>query len=575
MMARRLSLILLVWLPLAVHGHLEHPPPAPGYGALGFQVPTAGDYTLSVIRPAADGAILLSDGRAARLHDLLDGKLVVLSFIYSTCNDVNGCPLAVHVLHALRAALEQRPELARRVRLVSFSFDPAHDTPEVLAKYRDGMGQGSVEWSFVTAPSQQALRPILEGYGQGVQQDVAADGTALGTFSHILRVYLIDRDRRVRNIYSTAYLHEALLRADIETLLLEEGAGGPHRAGPPQRGDPPADLIAATAPPPLGLPPVPLPADNALTPAKVALGRKLFHDRRLSHNDTLSCAMCHLARQGFTNNQLATAVGIEGRTVRRNAPTLLNVAYQKHLFYDGRESRLEHQVWQPLLAREEMGNVGIGPLIDELRRLPDYRGLFEAAFAGRGPDLDTIGMAIASYERTLIAGNSPFDRWYFGAEAGAVSAAAQRGFGLFQGKAGCVACHLVGARDALFTDHGFHDTGLGWRLSMGGEPARNDLGRYEVTQDPADRWRYRTPTLRNVALTAPYMHNGAFATLEQVVAFYNQGGYAHDQLDPLVRPLGLGREEEGDLVEFLRSLTGADVGTLVSDALAAPVGDPR
>ena len=194
-----------------------------------------------------------------------------------------------------------------------------------------------------------------------------------------------------------------------------------------------------------GLPPVPVPADNALTPAKVALGRKLFYDRRLSLNDTFSCAMCHIPEQGFTNNELATAVGIEGRSVRRNAPTVYNVAYLERLFHDGRETRLEHQVWGPLLARNEMGNPSIGAVIEKIRATPDYAGLFESAFSGRGLAMETIGMAIASYERTLVSGDSPFDRWHYGKDGAAVDEAVKRGFQLFTGKAGCSACHTVGA----------------------------------------------------------------------------------------------------------------------------------
>lgn len=629
--------LLFAGLPFLLHAHDRHEPAsqpaplAPGYGKLEFQAPAPGGYKLPVIRSAADGEVLLPTGDPGRLHRVLDGKLVVLSFIYSTCNDVNGCPLAVHVLRQIKQEVDKDPALAANVRLVSFSFDPEHDTPAVLAKLGAEFGGGPTEWLFVTAPSPQALQPVLNAYGQSVQQDYDAQGEPLGTFSHILRVYLIDRAKQVRNIYSVSYLHKDLLLSDLRTVLLEgrqtqtadAGHGvppGPALAGPGDykegyasdayttrsisllnRTGRPADLLQVIGQPPLGLPSVPVPQDNPVTRAKVELGRKLFYDRRLSHNNTLSCAMCHVPEQGFTSNELATAVGIEGRTVRRNAPTLYNAAYLTRLFHDGREDRLEHQVWQPLLAHNEMGNPGFGTLIEKVRRLPDYAGLFEAAFDGRGPGLETIGMAIASYERTLVSGNSPFDRWYYGKDESALSEAAQRGFRLFTGKANCAACHTIGEKNALFTDNGFHDTGLGWDVSMRKEPPvrtvqvapgvtldvareaidsfgarpQNDLGRYEVTQDPADRWRYRTPSLRNVALTAPYMHNGAFGTLEQVVEYYSRGGVAHDQLDPLIRPLDLSKQEVSDLVEFLRALTGDNVETLVSDAFAAPVGDPR
>ena len=360
-----------------------------------------------------------------------------------------------------------------------------------------------------------------------------------------------------------------------------------------------ADLLVVLKSPPLGLPPIPVPRDNPMTHAKVQLGRKLFFDRRLSLNATMSCGMCHIPEQGFTNNELATAVGIEGRTVRRNAPTIYNVAYFSNIFHDGRETRLEYQIWQPVLASNEMANPSIGYVIAKIRSLPDYAGLFEAAFGGKGPGIETIGMAIASYERTLVSGNSSFDRWYFGQDRTALSEATRQGLRLFRGKAGCAACHTIEKDYALFTDDAFHNTGLGWQASVGGDSSEvqvqiapgikvpvpqsvinsvgerppSDLGRYEVTQDPADRWRYKTPSLRNVALTAPYMHNGAFGTLREVVEFYNRGGIPNPLLDPLIRPLGLTNEEMDHLVAFLESLTGDNVQVLVRDAFAAPIGD--
>ena len=162
------------------------------------------------------------------------------------------------------------------------------------------------------------------------------------------------------------------------------------------------DLIRFALDPPLGLPPAPIPADNPLTRAKIDLGRKLFFDRRLSINDTLSCATCHIPEQGFTNNELRTPVGVEGRSVLRNSPTLYNVAYQEHLFLDGREISLENQVWQPMTAHNEMAAPSIGYVIRKLRRMRDYEGMFERAFDGRGPDVLTIGQALASYQRTLL-----------------------------------------------------------------------------------------------------------------------------------------------------------------------------
>ena len=361
------------------------------------------------------------------------------------------------------------------------------------------------------------------------------------------------------------------------------------------------DLIRFAHDPPLGLPPVPVPADNPLTREKIDLGRKLFFDRRLSINDTLSCATCHIPEQGFTNNELRTPVGVEGRSVLRNSPTLYNVAYQQHLFLDGREISLENQVWQPMTAHNEMAAPSIGYVIRKIRRMCDYEGRFERAFGGRGPDILTIGQALASYQRTLLAADSPFDRWYFGGQPDAVGESVKRGFSLFSGRAQCIVCHRVGADHALFIDHEFHNTGLGYAASVSGnEPETtrvqlapgvfaeisraavdavtqqrlpNDLGLYRVTENPGDRWKFRTQTLRNIALTAPYMHNGDFDTLREVIDFYDRGGVPNELLSPLIRPLGLTKQEKQDLEAFLRALTARNVPDIVADAFAAPIGD--
>lgn len=337
--------------------------------------------------------------------------------------------------------------------------------------------------------------------------------------------------------------------------------------------------------PALGLPPLPQAPASA---AVVDLGRKLFMDRRLSHNNTMSCAMCHVPEQGFTANDLGTALGMEGRTLRRNAPTLLNVAYVRELFHDGRADALHVQAWDPLLNPIEMGNPHSPGVIDKIRSMPDYAGLFERAFDGAGPDRYTVGLALAGYQRTLVSGNSRFDRWRYGKDAAALSASEQAGFAVFAGKGRCIACHTVGERHALFTDGRFHNTGVGLalradsyrvRLAPGvevdvtagdlasvSEPLQADLGRYEVTRLPADRYAYRTPGLRNVALTAPYMHDGSLATLEEVVAFYQRGGVDNPARDPRLRPLQLTEEDQRDLVAFLRSLSGDNVRVLAGQA---------
>lgn len=350
------------------------------------------------------------------------------------------------------------------------------------------------------------------------------------------------------------------------------------------------DLAARTAAPPLGLPALAEP----LRPAAVDLGRTLFFDRRLSANGTLSCAMCHVPEQAFTQNELRTPVGLEGRSVRRNAPALYNVAYRPLLFHDGRESALEAQIWAPLLADNEMGNADRAAVLERIAGLNDYPRRFAAAYPD-GLGAATLGDALASYQRGLLSADSPFDRWFFGGRRDALEPPAQRGFAVFR-DAGCGSCHRIGERHALFTDHGFHNTGIGHRARQAPrQPARlqlapgvfteltvaievpvpADAGRFEVTGDEADRDRFRTPGLRNVALTGPYMHDGSLPTLAAVIDYYDAGGAGDPRQDPRVRPLGLSAPDRAALAAFLESLTGSDVAALAGDARSVGIGDHR
>ncbi len=607
-------------------------PVAPGYGPLEYALPEVGSYQLPALGKAGDGKVLDTTGRVRRLYDLFGKQYVLLAFIYSSCSDVNGCPLTSHVFYSIKAQMKHDPELARHLKLISLSFDPEVDTPEVMKLYANNFRYAgrAGEWQFVTTESEEKLRPILRDYHQEVQRQLTDDGKYSGAYSHVLRVFLIDPQKQIRNIYSVAFLHKDLLLNDVRTLLQQNRAAemalagqgrqkqsavfsGPgddkhgyeqlayqtHSLALDSRRGKAADLMAYVVKPPLGLPKVPVPADNPVKEKKVQLGRKLFFDRRLSLNNTISCAMCHIPEQGFSSNELAMAVGIEGRTVRRNSPTIYNAAYAKLLFHDGREDTLEQQIWGPLLAASEMGNPSVGYVLNKIRHIAEYDGRFEAAFNGRHVSMETLGMALASYERTLVSGASAFDVWYYGNDPAALSAAAQRGFRIFTGKGNCVACHLINERYALFMDNGLHNTGIGYRESMGIRPEKErifvapgvsidvdrsvidqvgaappkDLGRYEITQNPHDRWKYKTPGLRNIALTAPYMHNGSLSTLQEVVDFYDQGGVPNEGLDPLIKPLHLSAQEKQDLVAFLQSLTGDNVDQLVADAFAAPVGD--
>ncbi len=338
----------------------------------------------------------------------------------------------------------------------------------------------------------------------------------------------------------------------------------------------------------LGMPSQQLDASDSV----ITLGKRLFFDRRLSVNGTLSCGMCHIPEQGFTQNQLATPVGLEGKAVKRNSPTLLNVGYLEVLFHDGREFSLENQVWSPLLSPREMGNLSIGLVLERIGYLDNYKAEFERHLGEL--NAITVGQALAAYQRSLVAADSPFDRWHFGGDESAVSAEAKKGFTLFH-RHGCSNCHLIGKSEALFMDHDFHNTGIGFEASMttkaGQKVVRltetitittdetfegevfNDLGRYEVTGTPADRWRYRTPTLRNIALTAPYMHDGSMTTLEQVIDFYMQGGIPNPGLDQRMLPFTLNESEMKAMIAFLESLTSSHIDDLITEARAVEIGD--
>ena len=590
-----LALAVLVFGAAHAHQNSDDAPVAlaPGYATLEYPAPVAGTYELPALGAAIDGPYIDSNAGRGRLRDLFRDRVTILSFIYTQCDDVNGCPLATFVMGQIARRLQADPQIHSRLRLVSFSFDLANDTPKVLEQYARSFRPQGAAWDFVTAPDAAALTAILTGYQQSVQQ---SEGHA---FAHILRVFLIDSSFRIRNIYSTSFLHADTLASDIKTVLFEQAgieiaedvhvpAGNTDSAAP------------ASVNPNLGLPPLDKMNGPEPTSVQAALGEQLFFDRRLSRNRTISCAMCHVPAQGFTVNELATAVGIEGRTVKRNAPTLLNVAFLNVLFHDARENRLEQQVWSPLLAHNEMANPSIGYVIANLERWPEYRGRFAAAFAAE-PSMERVGQALAAYERTLLAGGSAFDRYHYGGDGVALSDAAKRGFEIFRGKGRCVACHSFNNDYALFTDQALHNTGLGYLASMGSTGGRrevevapgtsvqyelaavadaseippNDLGRYEVTEDPDDRWKYRTPGLRNVALTRPYMHNGSLSTLEDVIAFYDGGGIPNELLDPLIQPLGLTAAERADLASFLRSLTSPAVEKLVKRAQTAAIGNPK
>ncbi len=314
---------------------------------------------------------------------------------------------------------------------------------------------------------------------------------------------------------------------------------------------------------PLGLPPVPIPADNPPTAETIALGKRLYYDPVLSVDKTVSCASCHDPQYGFADPH-PTSEGVEKKHGTRNSPTVLNAAYFNVQFWDGRAPSLEKQAEGPVQNPVEMAHTLTG-VEARLNADAGYRAQFERAF-GPGPiTYDMVEKSIASFERTVLAGDSPFDRWYYGHDEKAMSEPAKRGFLVFSDptKGNCVACHSLGKDYALFSDSKFHNIGVG--ADRGNI---TDAGRYEVTKNEADRGAFKTPTLRNIALTAPYMHDGSLKTLKDVVDFYVGGGNSNPHLDKNIRVLDfLSGQERADLVAFLESLTGE-----VPQSVAPPPG---
>ncbi len=303
---------------------------------------------------------------------------------------------------------------------------------------------------------------------------------------------------------------------------------------------------------PLGLPPVPVPKDNPETAESIALGHRLFYERKLSADTTLSCASCHNPRIGFTDGQ-RHSTGVGGKIGVRNAPTVVNTAYVPIQFWDGRAPSLEEQAGGPMANSIEM-NQTHEVTVSKLQADASYRADFVKAF---GPGPVTIGRvknALAAFERTLVSGNSPFDRYRYGGEKTELSPSAIRGLALFRDekKGNCAACHTIGEKFALFTDGKFHNIGIG----VNEEGNLTDLGRFGETKGDVDKGAFKTPTLRNIAKSAPYMHDGSLKTLQDVVEFYAGGGNSNPYLDKKIKSIQLSAQDRTDLVAFLQSLTG-------------------
>jgi cytochrome c peroxidase len=288
-----------------------------------------------------------------------------------------------------------------------------------------------------------------------------------------------------------------------------------------------------------------IPADNPLTAEKVELGRILFFDKRLSQDNTIACASCHLATNAFTDGKPVSA-GIRGQKGGRSAPASFNRVFSSAQFWDGRADTLEAQSVGPFTNPIEHGFANYDVMMAKMMKIQGYRKLFKQVFGDDNITTERVGKAIASFQRTVLSGNSPADRFDQGQEAGAISESAQKGLLLFRDKARCTKCHS----GFNFTDEKFHNPGIGW------DDNKVDLGRYMVTSNAEELGAFKTPTLREIARSAPYMHDGRFKTLEEVVNFYNKGGVKNPHQDPLVLPLELTDQEKSDLLAFLRTLNG-------------------
>jgi cytochrome c peroxidase len=290
---------------------------------------------------------------------------------------------------------------------------------------------------------------------------------------------------------------------------------------------------------PLGLLARDVPKDNALTDERVALGRKLFFDPILSADNSVACATCHRPDKGLSSGD-AKPRGIRDQALKRKAPSLFNRAYGTAFFWDGRETTLESQALKPIEDTTEMGS----KLEDVLKRLRDnkeYKSAFDKAFTD-GVTAANLGKAIAGFERVLLRGDSPVDRFRRQGDHAALTPSERHGLWIYESKGRCWRCHS----GANFTDEQFHNTGVSW--------GKDDKGRFAITKHDDDRGKFKTPTLRGVVLSGPYMHDASLKSLEDVVDFYNRGSGANPKLDSVLGPLGLTKDEMSDLVAFLKAL---------------------
>jgi cytochrome c peroxidase len=325
-----------------------------------------------------------------------------------------------------------------------------------------------------------------------------------------------------------------------------------------------------------------VPPENPVTTEKVELGTKLYFDPRLSEDGTVACATCHAPQSGFSDPRgTPTSAGVGGKLGARNTPTSLNAAFLSAQFWDGRAATLEEQALQPITNPVEMALANLGELERKVGGIPEYAPLFRAAFGDEKVTAERIAQAIASFERTLVSVRAPIDRFLAG-DPSAISESAKRGWELYNGKARCNNCHGYVEAFPFFTDDLFHNLGVGVkgvdfesvsRRVANVDPNDTDaidelaladaeasaLGRFLVTRQRKDIGAFKTSGLRNIALTAPYFHDGSARTLEEVIELYDRGGDANPFLDGGMRPLGLTAQERADLVELMKTFTSEDL----------------
>jgi len=317
------------------------------------------------------------------------------------------------------------------------------------------------------------------------------------------------------------------------------------------------------------------PPDNPITDAKAKLGDMIFDEKRVSADNSVACNTCHSPRNGFTTHT-ETSRGVGDRLGKRNAPSILNAMFYKSMFWDGRAATLEEQAMMPILNPVEMGQRDLKDVVAKLAAIPEFVAAFQQVF-DRPPNAEDIGKALAAFERTRLSTEAPFDRFLRGDEK-AFNASQRRGWNLFTGKARCASCHTYDPALPLFGDNRFHNTGVAARKQdfkqlakraavsaaagnqaeidkLALETDNSELGRFLVTQKREDIGAFKTPFLRDVLLSGPYMHDGSLETLWDVVEFFNKGGERNPFLDSEMKPLGLTASEVEDLVNFLGALT--------------------